>query len=168
VKSNNKKAFTLIEVLISITLFTIIILFLYQALDITQKSNNFYSEKLEIKQNENDLKKMFFLDFINKIDNKITLESDKNKNTIIKFKSINIYHNPFYTYITYLVSRESNLIRIESKSEFKSKNLSDDFFDSSYIDIIYNNINKFKIEKKDNNIYIYIENKEKDRIYFSI
>ena len=61
---NIKKAFTLLEVLISITIFSIIIIFLYQSLEITQKSNNFYSDKLELKQDDNSLKKMFFLDFI--------------------------------------------------------------------------------------------------------
>jgi len=162
---NIKKAFTLIEVLISITLFSIIVIFLYQSLEITQKSNNFYSDKLELKQDDNSLKKMFFLDFIHN-DSNVTASFDSENNSILTFESSNTYHNPFYNYITYFVSKESNLIRIESKEKFENNKLSDMFFDTCYIDIVAKDIIKFKLDKKKKSIYI--KQKEKEDILFSI
>jgi len=162
---NIKKAFTLLEVLISITLFSIIVIFLFQSLDISQKSNNFYSNQLELKQNDNSLKKMFFLDFVHN-DSNITAPFDSENNSILTFKSSNTYHNPFYNYITYFVSKESNLIRIESKEKFENNKLSDMFFDTCYIDIVAKDIIKFKLDKKKKSIYI--KQKEKEDILFSI
>ena len=162
---NIKKAFTLLEVLISITLFSIIVIFLFQSLDISQKSNNFYSDKLELKQNDNSLKKMLFLDFIHN-DSNVTSSFDSDNNSIITFDSSNTYHNPFYNYITYFVSKESNLIRIESKEKFDNNKLSDIFFDTCYIDIVARDIIKFKLDKKKKSIYI--KQKEKEDILFSI
>jgi len=151
------------EILISITLFSIIILFLYGTLDITQKSNLFYSKQLEVKQENNRLEKIIFSDLINmKLDGTVVITEDKNKNNIITFQSNNSYHNPFYKNITYLITRENNLVRIESKDIFDSLKLEDSFFDYSYIDILKKNIKKMKIHKGEKiNFYIEFENKKK-------
>ncbi len=170
-----RKAFTLIEVLISITLFSIVVIFLYQSIDITQKSNDFYSKKLKIQQDTNSLKKMFFLDLIKKSKNNdpkkssFSLQIDDDKNSILQFKSLNTYHNPFYNHITYFVSKEKNLIRVESKTKFNKTKLTDDFFDTAYVDIVYSDVRKFKIEKNNefNKINIYIDNSKLNKILFS-
>jgi prepilin-type N-terminal cleavage/methylation domain-containing protein len=160
-----KKGFTLLEILISITIFSIVILFLYQTLDITQKSNNFYSQKLKDKQNLNNFKKLIFRDIINK-QNDIKIELDRDNNHIVKYQTKNTYHNPFYNNITYFVTKDKELVRIESKTIFDEKNINDEFFNTAYIDIIAYNIEKFKINtskdktsfyiKKSNNIEILI------------
>jgi prepilin-type N-terminal cleavage/methylation domain-containing protein len=161
-KNINKNAFTLVEMLISITLFTIITLFLYQTLDLTKKSNDFYESKLNIKLDENNLKKLLFLDFINKIKPEIEISLHKNHNNIIQLQSANTYHNPFYIYITYFLSREKNLVRIESKTKFNPKKINENFFESAYIDIIYRNVDKIEAKKIDNEILLYI-NTNKDK-----
>ena len=162
----NKTSFTLVEILVSIAIFTIVILFLHQALDMTQKTNSFYSEKLDEKKLQNNLKKMFFLDLIHKNKGFISKE-DRQKNSIVTFQTTNTYHNPFYQNITYMVSKEKNLIRIESKTKFNSRKLNNNFFNTSYIDIIDSNITKFKVkEQKDKKIVFYIL-KENDKILYS-
>ena len=108
---------------------------------------------------------MFFLDFIHN-DSNVTSSFDSDNNSIITFDSSNTYHNPFYNYITYFVSKESNLIRIESKEKFENNKLSDMFFDTCYIDIVAKDIIKFKLDKKKKSIYI--KQKEKEDILFSI
>ncbi len=165
-----KKAFTLVEILISISLFSIIILFLYQTLDMTKKSNSFYSNKLEIKQKQNELKKILFLDMIQKYadNNSTKILVDNEKNAIFQIKSTNIYHNPYYENITYMVSKEKNLLRIESKNIFNKEKLNDEFFNSLYIDVLENNISKFKVSKQTNKkIVFYLEKENKDKIIFS-
>ncbi|MEA3314810.1 MAG: prepilin-type N-terminal cleavage/methylation domain-containing protein [Campylobacterota bacterium] len=166
-----KKSFTLFEVMVSISLFMIIILFLYQTLDMTEKSNKFYSDKLELTKNDNNLKKMIILDIMNrdKAIKPTDILVDKNDNSILHFSTNNIYHNPFYTNITYLISNKDNLIRIESKNKFNIKKIEDDFFDNCYIDILDNNITKFKIKiQKDKSIAFLIEKRNKSRILLNL
>lgn len=167
----NKRAFTLVEMMISITIFSIVIIFLYQALDITKKSNKFYTKQLEKLESKSDIKKLIFEDIINSEGNTTKgISEDKNGNQIFKFKTSNIFHNPFYTNVTYLLSKEDNLLRIESKDIF-DKNKMHSFIDNTYIDIVENNVTKFKISKnkKDKKSYaVYIEYQEKDSIIFTL
>jgi len=165
----NKKSFTLIEILISISLFSIIILFLYQSLNMMTNSNAFYSKKLDTKQKENNIKKILFLDIINKELNSsdVVFLKDRDENSILNFKTTNTYHNPFYQNITYMVSSNKNLLRIESKNKFEKEKLNDVFFDTSYIDIIDQNISKFKANQQNEKISIYIQKLNKDKIIFS-
>jgi type II secretory pathway pseudopilin PulG len=161
---NNKKSFTLIEILISIGLFSIIIVFLYQSLDMTQKSNDFYSKKLIATQNTNQIKKILFLDFIHSSNISIDI-----KNDILRLKSTNYYHNPFYNNITYLVTKDNNLARLETLKPFDKNRLNDNYFDTSYIDILDSNITKFKISKNKTNIKkdkiaIYLEKKNGQKL----
>jgi len=166
----NKKAFTLIEILVSISLFMIIILFLYQALDMTQKSNNFFASKLEKRETEDYIKKILFLDMISK-NNKITnnnIITNKDKNSILLFTTSTIYHNPFYTNVTYMLSKNGDFLRIESKDRFNIKDLRDNFFDDAYIDILDKNITKLKMKvQKNKQIVIYIEYKDGRKILFT-
>ena len=169
-----KKSFTLIEILISISLFSIIILFLYQSLDITQKSNQFFSDKLSQKQDINNIKKIMFIDIIHSTDQSlIKIEKDRDKNSIFYINTTNYYHNPFYNNITYLITKEKNLVRIESLKPFVKDKLNDNFFDDVYIDILYSDIEKFKISKntienKNDKIAIYIETTKNKKIIFGI
>ncbi len=154
-----KKAFTLIEVMISIVLLMIIIGFLYQSLDITEKSNKFFKEKLIKKQDTNRIKSIFFKDILYSIkeNNKKeikNLDIDKNKNTIFRIKSSNTYHDTFFQNITYLISKKNNLIRIESKQLFDKNKLNDEFFKNAFLDTIATGIEKFKIIEKDKNKYV--------------
>jgi len=164
-----KKSFTLVEMMISIVLFSIVMIFLYQALDITQKSNKFYKKKLSNFKSTSQLNKLLFEDITNANSN-ITLLQDKEDNTILQFKTSNLYHNPFYINITYLVTKENNLFRIESKIAFNKKKIYN-FIDNTYMDIIDTNITKFKVSKNKkikNNYIFYIEHQDKTNQIFSV
>ena len=76
-----KKSFTLVEVIISITLFAIIVLFLYETLDGTKKSNQFFNDKLVQKQDTNSIKKILFMDFIHELDDG-SIKIDKDNTNI--------------------------------------------------------------------------------------
>ncbi|MEA3513303.1 MAG: prepilin-type N-terminal cleavage/methylation domain-containing protein [Campylobacterota bacterium] len=164
-----KKAFTLVEILISISLFSIIIIFLYQSLDMTQKSNDFFSEKLEVKLESQNIKKILFMDMINKKD-KINLDSS-DEFAILQITTNNYYHNPFYENITYLVTKEKNLVRLESKEKFNKAKLDDEFFDNTYIDILQKDIKVFKIaydEKDEEKLSIYIKKLDDEVILIAL
>jgi prepilin-type N-terminal cleavage/methylation domain-containing protein len=164
-----KGAFTIIEMMISIALFSIIMIFLYQALDMTKKSNNFYGKKLNQIEEKTNIKKLLFQDLINS-DGNITIDTTKDDNTILEFKTSNLYHNPFYTNVTYFVSKKHNLIRCESSDKF-DKNKVYNFTDDAYIDIVDKNVTKFKIsylKKYPQNYILYIQYINKNELFLNI
>ena len=167
-----KKSFSIIELLIAISLFAFILTSLYQSLDISQKSNSFFSSKVEYIINENKIKKILLEDILES-SGKIILTQDKNKNTILQLETSNMYHNVFFKYLTYILSKNGNLIRIESLVKFDKTKLNDNFFDNSYIDTVSREIKsfqvlKFKKKKKKKNILfsIIIEKKNKTHLMF--
>jgi hypothetical protein len=162
-----KTSFTLVEILISIVLLSIVVVFLYQTLDIVKKNTKLFDNKVVIQNDKTKLKMMFFKDIIQAISSKTILKENKDKQSIFTLQTSNIYHNKFYQYVTYILSKKNNLIRIESKTVFDKNKLFDDFFDTAYIDIVATNILKFKVTKKTTNSYaIYLQFNDKTNILF--
>ena len=58
-----RKAFTLIELLISITILSIMMLFLYKSYASLNHSNSFYKKEVQQIKDQQLLKKVLFLDF---------------------------------------------------------------------------------------------------------
>jgi len=164
------KAFTLIEMIISVTLFSIIIVFLYQTLDITQKSNKIYKKELWKIEKLQDIKILFFEDILNSTN--LNILKDKNKNAILRFNSSNTFHNSFYTNILYIVSKENNLLRIESKIKYSKKTKTEYLQNENrYIDIIQKNVKIFNVyhnEKKKNTYTIYLKLENEKELILSV
>jgi prepilin-type N-terminal cleavage/methylation domain-containing protein len=169
-----KKGFTLIEVLLSVSLIAIVIVFLYQTLDVTKGTNKFYKEKLDGLKTQNNIKLLMFEDMINKEGNSssVQVKNDRNDNTILQFQSSNTFHNPFSNNITYLVTKENNLVRCESKEIFDTKKVYKFLDDSfAYIDIVDSNVTKFSVAqgKKDKKNYvIYIQYSDNRETFFTL
>lgn len=168
-----RKAFTLVEMMVSIVLLSIIVLFLYQTLDMTKLSNTFYKNQLQQIKDQNKIKLLMFEDMVNSFDSNGSTEpyfDDKNENSVLNIKSYNTFHNPFFNHITYFVSRENNLIRCESQSKF-DKNKIYDFSENAYIDVVDQNVSKFKIsqhKKEKNNYVVYIKYEDNKEIFFTL
>ena len=160
-----KKAFTLLEVVISITIFMIILVFIYKVIDDTKVSNDKFEEHIYKAEGSNDLYKIIVED-IAEARGSITLQDDRDKNTIVTFQSNNSFNNPFYLDKTYLISSNNHLVRIESKDSFKKEKSGLDFYNNSFIDILKEDINKFIVLKKEDKIVFIIEPKEGDKIMF--
>ena len=161
-----KKAFTLLELIISITLFMIIVVFLYKTLDQTKYSNNLFSNKQEILKQSNHLHNIFLEDIAEA--SSITIKSDKNKNAIVKIVTDNTYHNPFFNNITYFIGDTKKLIRIESKevfNELETKNL--DFYENAFIDILLEDVEDFDVKNMEINYSFMIKQFNKDRIFYN-
>lgn len=161
-----KKSFTLLELIISITLFMIIVVFLYKTLDQTKHSNKLFSNKQNILKESNHLHNIFLEDIAEA--SNITVSYDKNKNAIIKITTSNTYHNAFFNKITYLIGASKELIRIESKDEFPKEDArKDDFYDNAFIDILQEDIEYFDVKYSENNYVFVIKQKNKDRVFFN-
>ena len=59
-----KKSFTLIEVVISITLFSIILIFMYKTLDMTKFTNNIFEKKVAKNKKMNTFKDIIIEDIL--------------------------------------------------------------------------------------------------------
>ena len=157
-----KKSFTLLEVVISITIFMILLLFLYKTLDQTKFTNHLLKNKKENIKDTNHLHNIFFEDIAESIGSSSIIK-DKNENSIVKFKSSNTFHNPFYTNITYFISRQNTLIRMESLKKFEGYNSSESFYDNVYIDILLSDIEYFEVKQNTANKNFVFVLKQKDK-----
>ncbi len=162
IKHIDKKAFTLLEVTISITLFMILVLFLYKSLDQTKHTNKIFENKKYELQKANNLNNIFLEDIAESISS-IDILNDSDKNSIVRFKSNNTYHNPFLQNITYLISSNGMLVRIESKDKFKMQDSLLDFYENAYIDILLKDIEYFEVKNNKDEILLVIKQKNKKR-----
>lgn len=160
-----KKAFTLLELIISITLFMIIVVFLYKTLDQTKYSNNLFFNKQEVLKQSNHLHNIFLEDIAEA--SNITISYDKNKNAIVKIVTDNSYHNAFFNHITYIVGATNKLLRIESMKSFNTELKDDDFYQNSFIDILLEDIEYFDVKNMEINYNFIIKQFNKDRIFYN-
>ena len=167
-----RRAFTLIEVMVSITIFSIVMAFLYESLNHSKNFNKIFERHVDNYIESFDLQKIINEDIIETKDS-ISIEEDKDGNTILLIKNTNnTYHNPFNKYVTYILSKENNILRIESKKEFKYKEFKSEFFDdeNTYIDILVKDIKKFLVLKNlkdENGFSFYIESSNSKNYLFS-
>jgi prepilin-type N-terminal cleavage/methylation domain-containing protein len=161
-----KKSFTLLELLISITLFSIIVVFLYKTIDQTKHSNNLFSNKEQALKESNHLHNIFLEDIAES--SSITITSDKNKNSIIKIVTNNTYHNAFFNNITYLINSSKKLVRIESYQAFNElQPMTLDFEANSYMDVLLEDIELFELKNSGVNYNFLLKQKNKDRSFFN-
>jgi len=167
-----RKAFTLIEVMMSITIFSILILFLYKTLDQTKLTNKLFTKKVQASINLNYAYDVIVGDMALSI-NTPKSSFDDETNSRIVFKSNNTYHNAFYTNIAYMINSLNQLVRIESA---KAMSLSAEtppnfeFYQESYIDVLFNDVEYFEVQqnKKDIKNYLFvIKQKSKEALIFN-
>lgn len=161
-----KKSFTLLELLISITLFMIIVVFLYKTLDQTKHSNKLFSNKQEVLKESNHLHNIFLEDVAET--SSVTVTYDKNKNAIIKIVTHNTYHDAFFNNVTYLINSSKELIRIESKIVFEHlQPIEETFFNDSFIDVLLEDVEYFDVKNSGDNYAFVIKQKNKERVFYN-
>lgn len=112
-----RKAFTLIEMMISVVILSIIMLFLYESYAALNRSNSFYEKRAETIKNELLKKRVVFLDFSLALYQSVkVLNQDRNEDVVF-MQSSNSLHKRFNPYIAYFV-KEEKLYRLESLKPF--------------------------------------------------
>ena len=161
-----KKSFTLLEVIISIGIFSILMIFFYKTLDQVSFSNNIFKEKEKSLYSNNRIYKIMLEDTLES--SKVEVLEDKNKNSVLKLISTNTFHNPSYKNITYLIDASNTLVRIESKLEFLLDKTSSEFYKDIYVDKIQDEVIIFSINNINKDIKIAIKQDNRDIKYINL
>ena len=156
-----KRAFTLIEMLIAVSLLSVITLFLYQTYASLQHSNRFYGDELSEASREQKLRKTIYLDLSLSMPDSIDLINiDKNSDVIIMQSSHSVHHR-IMPYIAYLVT-DNRLMRIES-----SQKLIYPF--SGEEEMVIDDLEAvkiFRVFQKDDSFLVHLEQNDKKMMLF--
>ncbi len=158
-----KKAFSLIELLISIFLLGLIVTFLYSAIGNLQKTNIIFNQKSQEEQNEQKLLGLLYDDIFLASE----LEITGLKNSTINLLTSNSIYDIEYPYVSWLVSYEKNtLLRVESVHPFTK--MTSDNVNLYHITHIKEDCKRFKIYQSQDrdNILIHIKFKDKEPLIY--
>ena len=113
-----KTAFTLIELIISIVILSILMLFLYKSYAGLNKSNMIFSEEVEKITKGQLLKKTIYLDFSSAISKSVSILDQNQREDIVFLQTTNSVHKRINPYVAYIVN-DKILYRLESLKPFK-------------------------------------------------
>jgi len=163
-----KRAFTLIELIISIMIIALIVTYLYQSLGVLKKSNEMLASRDTTRQNEDKIKKLFLLDILQSTTLTIRKSEDRNFD-LLEMETLNSLHNIKKPKVTYLITkREKKLIRIEGVAY--ELPLNRDTVYGVKFDEVMENITHFKLylNQKKNRVLINIKEKGKPLSVFEV
>ena len=158
-----RKAFSLVEMIISVILLGIIVVFLYETVSNLEQTNRIFSD------NENSLsKKERILDLLYEdifLANSVDIKGIDN--SLVSIQTSNTLFDIAQPNVTWLVVREKNtLLRFESTKEFEK--MSSDNSDYYHISKVGENCEIFKVyqSNKKENILIHIQFKDQEPMVY--
>ncbi len=108
-----KKGFTLIEMMIAITIFSMVALFLYKSYANVNEQNKKYEHLLQKMAYFEKLKKMVYLDFTLSLENNITIFHEDTTQDSVFFQTSNSIHDRINPFVAYFV-KDGILYRMET------------------------------------------------------
>jgi len=142
-QASGKKAFTLVELLISIIILSFLMTALYKSYASLNASNSIYKNKSDDIKSIELKRKTIYLDLSLAIPKSLIYLDRDTKKDIISFQTINSVHKRFNPYITYIV-KDSILYRLESLTKIKIFPFNSDF--NGNVDNL-GEVDEFKIYK---------------------
>ena len=118
-----KNAFTLIELVISITILSIIMLFLYKSYADLNKTNKVYEKEVLQLQNISRIKQVLYLDLLLATKQTLVVLHQDSKFDFISFETKHSLHRRIRPNIAYIV-KENILYRLESNNAIESLEIS--------------------------------------------
>jgi prepilin-type N-terminal cleavage/methylation domain-containing protein len=138
-----RKAFTLIELMVSIAILSIIMIFLYKSYAELNLSNKIYSKKIEEIQKIELIKKVIYLDFtLSKYKSVNIINQEKVEDTVL-FETTNSIHNRINPYVAYIV-KDKKLYRLESLKPLLEYPL---VADSEFVSDFLGEVKSFRVYK---------------------
>ena len=118
-----KNAFTLIELLVSITILSIVMLFLYKSYADLNKTNKSYEKEVLKLQHTSRIKQVFYLDLLVASKGTLIVLHQDAKFDFVSFTTEHSLHRLIKPYVAYIV-KENTLYRLESNQVIKSTEIS--------------------------------------------
>lgn len=115
-KTSSHKAFTLIELLISISILSIMMVFLYKSYATLNRSNLIYKKEVQKLEKLKLKKKTLFLDFSVAKFQSVKIQHQEKQIDIVFMQTANSVHRKYNPYVTYII-KNSKLYRLESLKE---------------------------------------------------
>ena len=152
-----RRGFTLIEMMIAISLITVVMIFLYQAMATVDKSNRFYGEKLENIITAQKLTKILYLDLSLSMPNSGEVNSVNRDEDMLFLQTSHVLHTHVMPYVVYYV-KEKHLYRIESAQKLSYP------FDTNVNVIIddFGPIHTFRIYKNSTHFLLHLSSDGKE------
>ena len=159
----NSKAFTLLEVLISIALLGFVLAVLYRSLDMVRNSNKHLYSYLQKSTKSIKAVDTIYLDIL-KSDGNLTITQDDFSRLCIEDSRNSLYNLPSAK-ICYVVLKDKNrLVRVEG-NDYKLPKTSDDRVE---IDEIMEDVNLFNVQQNRDKVLIMIDTKLTEPISFMV
>jgi len=128
-----RKAFTLIELMISIIILSVLMLFLYKTYSGLNRSNKIYEVEVQKIKKIELVKKVIYLDISLGITDKVKIINQSKTEDVFFMQTSHSIHDRVNPYLAYIV-KDKKLYRLESLKEFKDYPLSvDSEFDGDYL-----------------------------------
>ncbi len=111
-----RNAFTLIEMMIAISLFAVVMIFLYQAMATVDKSNIFYTKRLKEITTQQSLYKTIYLDLALSQPKTGQIENISKEEDMVFMQTSHVLHTHVMPYVVYFV-KDKHLYRVESTNK---------------------------------------------------
>lgn len=139
-----RRAFTLMEMMVSVVLIVLITLFMYGAIAGSKKTSETLSRHAETENNRTLLYELFYRDLLESVWVKSVSTANK-RFSVVQMQTRNTLYGIAVPHVTYYVNTQSlALIRLESASEIVLPIRYDDQY-LVHADMLVNNVNDFNL-----------------------
>ncbi len=159
----NRKAFTLLEVLISIALLGIVIVALFSSVDMLQNSNQHLLKYLEKSQKITKASKTLYLDIVGS-DGNITIKKDEFSRICMEKTRNSLYVLPVAKVCWVVLKKDNTLVRVEGNA-YHLPLLSEERVE---VDHIMTEIEIFDIYHEKDKVLVLLQQQKKEPISFMI
>ena len=163
-----RKAFTLVEMMVAVSIFSIMVLFLYKSYASLNASNVILGDELNNIEKKQEFQKVIFLDFSLALHNTVKIEVRDTDEDFVALQSSHSLHRRFLPYIAYIV-KNGILYRLESLKRFQEYQIGYDHeFDVDLLGEV-KNFRVYKSKNKEGESYLIdIDFKEKEDITLKV
>jgi len=154
-----KKSFTLIEVMISIAIFSLLVLFMSKVVSNLNISVNILKNDYSTKTKQQYLIKTLYADILNKKWIKI-VNHNKNYSIVYLQTSNSLYNIPMPYVVWYVSKKQNSLMRLECSQKCELPT------NIGWLDKFDKGVKIFKIYQKQNKFFIFI--KDKKELFFEM
>ena len=148
----HRKAFTLIEMMIAISILSIMMLYLYKTYaDLNISNNNLHTESSKIEKIQK-IKEVISQDFMLSLVKSTKIVNREKNEDFITLQTTHSIHRRYNPYVTYIV-KDKKLYRLESLKKIATYEMpSDTKFDIDYL----GEVTSFRVYKSTNNELAYL------------